>query len=80
MGTTELFEVKGLGQAKVTQIKAALDIARRFSQEEIRCGESFRSGAEFLITTASNSVVLRKGNFRCFSLMLRTESSKTWAR
>ena len=43
---TELCEVKGIGPAKVTQIKAALEITKCFSQEEIRRGESFRSSAD----------------------------------
>lgn len=42
----ELCEVKGIGPAKAAQIKASLEIAKRFSQEEIRRGESFRSSAD----------------------------------
>ena len=42
----ELCEVKGIGPAKAAQIKASLEIAKRFSQEEIRRGEAFRSSAD----------------------------------
>lgn len=42
----ELCEVKGIGPAKAAQIKASLEIAKRFSQQEIPRGESFRSSAD----------------------------------
>ena len=43
---TELCDVKGIGPAKVTRIKTALEITNCFSQEEIRRGESFRLSAD----------------------------------
>jgi len=42
----DLCVIKGIGPAKAAQIKAALEIAKRFSQEEIRRGELFRSSAD----------------------------------
>jgi DNA repair protein RadC len=42
----DLCAMKGIGPAKAAQIKAALEIAKRFAQEEIKRGEQFRSSAD----------------------------------
>jgi DNA repair protein RadC len=42
----EICTIKGIGLAKAAQIKAALEIGKRFAQEEIKRGEQFRSSAE----------------------------------
>ncbi len=42
----EICATKGIGPAKAAQIKAALEIGKRFAQEEIKRGEQFRSSAE----------------------------------
>jgi len=44
--TQELCMIKGIGPAKAAQIKAALEIARRFAQEEIKRGDQFRSSSD----------------------------------
>jgi DNA repair protein RadC len=44
--TQELCTIKGIGPAKAAQIKAALEIARRFAQEEIKRGDQFRSSSD----------------------------------
>jgi DNA repair protein RadC len=42
----ELCTIKGIGPAKAAQVKAALEIAKRFAQEEIKRGEQFRSSSD----------------------------------
>jgi DNA repair protein RadC len=42
----DLRAIKGIGPAKAAQIKAALEIAKRFSREELKRGEQFRSSAD----------------------------------
>jgi len=42
----EICTIKGIGLAKAAQIKAALEIGKRFAQEEIKRGEQFHSSAD----------------------------------
>jgi DNA repair protein RadC len=44
--TQDLRTIKGIGPAKAAQVKAALEIAKRFSREELKRGEQFRSSAD----------------------------------
>jgi DNA repair protein RadC len=44
--TQDLRAIKGIGPAKAAQIKAALEIGKRFSREELKRGEQFRSSAD----------------------------------
>ena len=42
----ELCAIKGIGPAKAAQIKAVLEIAKRYSEEPIQQGEQFRSSRD----------------------------------
>jgi len=42
----DLRAIKGIGPAKAAQIKAALEIAKRFAQEELKPGDQFRSSRD----------------------------------
>jgi len=42
----DLCSIKGIGPAKAAQIKAAIEIGKRFSQEKVKQGEAFRSSAD----------------------------------
>jgi len=42
----ELWAIKGIGPAKAAQIKAVLEIAKRYSEEPIQQGEQFRSSRD----------------------------------
>lgn len=42
----DICSIKGIGPAKAAQIKAAIEIGKRFAREEVRQGESFRSSAD----------------------------------
>jgi DNA repair protein RadC len=43
---SEICTIKGIGPAKAAQIKAALEIGKRFAQEDIKQGEAFRSSED----------------------------------
>jgi len=42
----EICTLKGIGPAKAAQIKAALELGKRFAEEELKRGEQFRSSAD----------------------------------
>jgi len=42
----DLCSIKGIGPAKAAQLKAAIEIGKRFAREEVRQGEAFRSSAD----------------------------------
>jgi DNA repair protein RadC len=42
----DLCSIKGIGPAKAAQIKAAIEIGKRFAREEVKQGDSFRSSAD----------------------------------
>lgn len=42
----DLCSIKGIGPAKAAQIKAAIEIGKRFAQEEVKQGDAFRSSAD----------------------------------
>ena len=73
---TELCEVKGIGPAKATQIQAALEIAKRFSQEEIRRGESFRSRADVFNHYREQLGSLKKKEFHVLLLDAKNRKLK----
>ncbi len=73
---TELCEVKGIGPAKATQIQAALEIAKRFSQEEIRRGESFRSRADVFNHYREQLGSLKKEEFHVLLLDAKNRKLK----
>ncbi len=73
---TELCEVKGIGPAKATQIQAALEIAKRFSQEEIRRGESFRSSADVFNHYREQLGSLKKEEFHVLLLDAKNRKLK----
>jgi DNA repair protein RadC len=43
---SEICSIKGIGPAKAAQIKAAIEIGKRFAQEAVKQGEPFRSSSE----------------------------------
>ena len=45
-GAGELCQIKGFGPAKASQVMAAIEIARRFGEEEFQVGESYCSSAD----------------------------------
>jgi DNA repair protein RadC len=45
-GVQDLCSIKGIGPAKAAQIKAAIEIGKRFAREEVKQGETFRSSAD----------------------------------
>jgi len=73
---TEQCEVKGIGPAKATQIQAALEIAKRFSQEEIRRGESFRSSADVFNHYREQLGSLKKEEFHVLLLDAKNRKLK----
>ncbi len=73
---TELCEVKGIGPAKAAQIKAALQIAKRFSQEEIRLGESFRSSLDVFNHYREQLGSLKKEEFHVLLLDAKNRKLK----
>lgn len=67
----ELSALKGIGPAKVAQIKAALAIARRFSTEQIRPGVAITGSPQLFSHFRERLVSLRKETF--YSLLLDTK-------
>lgn len=74
--TADLCEVKGIGPAKAAQIKAALEIAKRFSQEEIRRGESFGSSADVFNHYREQLGSLKKEEFHVLLLDAKNRKLK----
>ena len=74
--TAELCEVKGIGPAKAAQIKAALEIAKRFSQEEIRRGESFGSSVDVFNHYREQLGSLKKEEFHVLLLDAKNRKLK----
>ena len=68
--------MKGIGPAKATQIQAALEIAKRFSQEEIRRGESFRSSADVFNHYREQLGSLKKEEFHVLLLDAKNRKLK----
>ena len=74
--TAELCEIKGIGPAKAAQIKAALEIAKRFSQEEIRRGEFFGSSADVFNHYREQLGSLKKEEFHVLLLDAKNRKLK----
>lgn len=72
----ELCMIKGIGPAKAAQIKAALEIAKRFAQEEIKRGEQFRSSADVFNHYREHLGSLKKEEFRVLLLDAKNRKIK----
>lgn len=72
----ELCAIKGIGPAKAAQIKAALEIAKRFAQEEIKRGEQFRSSADVFHHYRERLGNLRKEEFHVLLLDAKNRKLK----
>jgi DNA repair protein RadC len=72
----ELRSVKGIGPAKAAQVKAALEIAKRFSQEELRQGEQFRSSSDIFNHYREHLGGLKKEEFHVLLLDAKNRKIK----
>lgn len=70
----DLCSIKGIGPAKAAQIKATLEIAKRFAQEEIKRGDSFRSSADVFNHYREHLGSLKKEEF--YVLLLDAKNCK----
>jgi len=64
----EICVFKGIGLAKAAQIKAALEIGKRFAQEEIKRGDPFRSSADIFNHYREQLGSLKKEEFHVLLL------------
>ncbi len=74
--TQELCMIKGIGPAKAAQIKAALEIARRFAQEEIKRGDQFRSSTDIFKHYHEQLGSLKKEEFHVLLLDAKNRKIK----
>jgi DNA repair protein RadC len=72
----EICTMKGIGPAKATQIKAALEIGKRFAQEELKRGEPFRSSAEVFTHYREQLGGLKKEEFHVLLLDAKNRKIK----
>ncbi|MBI3303833.1 MAG: DNA repair protein RadC [Deltaproteobacteria bacterium] len=72
----DLCDIKGIGPAKAAQIKAALEIAKRFAQEEIKKGEQFRSSADVFNHYREHLGSLKKEEFHVLLLDAKNRKIK----
>lgn len=72
----DLCAIKGIGPAKAAQIKAALEIAKRFAQEEIKKGEQFRSSADVFNHYREHLGGLKKEEFHVLLLDAKNRKIK----
>ena len=72
----ELCTLKGIGPAKAAQIKAALEIAKRFAQEELRRGEQFRSSIDIFNHYREHLGGLKKEEFHVLLLDAKNRKIK----
>jgi len=72
----DLCAIKGIGPAKAAQIKAALEIAKRFAQEEIKKGEQFRSSADVFNHYREHLGSLKKEEFHVLLLDAKNRKIK----
>jgi DNA repair protein RadC len=72
----ELCTIKGIGPAKAAQIKAALEIGKRFAQEELKRGEAFRSSAEVFNHYREHLGGLKKEEFHVLLLDAKNRKIK----
>jgi DNA repair protein RadC len=64
----EICATKGIGPAKAAQIKAALELGKRFAEEEIKRGEQFRSSADVFNHYREHLSGLKKEEFHVLLL------------
>ncbi|HJY85169.1 MAG TPA: DNA repair protein RadC [Candidatus Binatia bacterium] len=64
----EICATKGIGPAKAAQIKAALELGKRFAEEEIKQGEQFRSSADVFNHYREHLSGLKKEEFHVLLL------------
>jgi DNA repair protein RadC len=74
--TQELCTIKGIGPAKAAQVKAALEIARRFAQEEIKRGDQFRSSSDIFKHYHEQLGSLKKEEFHVLLLDAKNRKIK----
>jgi DNA repair protein RadC len=72
----EICTIKGIGLAKAAQIKAALEIGKRFAQEEMRRGEQFHSSAEVFNHYREHLGGLKKEEFHVLLLDAKNRKIK----
>lgn len=72
----ELCTIKGIGPAKAAQIKAALEIARRFAQEELKRGDQFRSSTDIFNHYHEQLGSLKKEEFHVLLLDAKNRKIK----
>jgi DNA repair protein RadC len=72
----EICTIKGIGPAKATQIKAALEIGKRFAQEELKRGEPFRSSTEVFNHYREHLGGLKKEEFHVLLLDAKNRKIK----
>jgi DNA repair protein RadC len=72
----DLCTIKGIGPAKAAQIKAALEIAKRFSREELKRGEQFRSSADVFNHYREHLGSLKKEEFHVLLLDAKNRKIK----
>lgn len=72
----EICTLKGIGPAKAAQIKAALEIGKRFAQEELKRGEPFRSSSEVFNHYREHLGGLKKEEFHVLLLDAKNRKIK----
>lgn len=72
----EICTLKGIGPAKAAQIKAALEIGKRFAQEELKRGELFRSSSEVFNHYREHLGGLKKEEFHVLLLDAKNRKIK----
>ncbi len=72
----EICTIKGIGPAKAAQIKAALEIGKRFAQEDIRQGEAFRSSGDVFHHYREHLGSLKKEEFHVLLLDAKNRKIK----
>jgi DNA repair protein RadC len=73
---SEICAIKGIGPAKAAQIKAALEIGKRFAQEEIKRGEPFRSSSDVFNHYREHLGGLKKEEFHVLLLDAKNRKIK----
>ncbi len=72
----EICMLKGIGLAKAAQVKAALELGKRFAQEEVRRGELFRSSADVFNHYREHLGSLKKEEFHVLLLDAKNRKIK----
>ena len=72
----DLRQLKGIGPAKAAQIKATLEIAKRFAEEELKQGEQFRSSEDVFNHYREHLGGLKKEEFHVLLLDAKNRKIK----